>query len=310
MHRSKLIAVAGPTGAGKSELALRIAGEMGGEIVNCDSVQLYRHFDLGTAKIPPERRRGIPHHLLDLLEPDAVFSAGDYARLAAGVIEQIQARGRVPILVGGTGFYLRALLRGLAPAPPRDEAVRARLERRESLRPGSLHRILRRLDPTTAVRIHPHDRHKLIRALEVRLASGRPLSSWFLEPAHPAAGFETLLLGLNPPRDVLYERINRRCALMFERGLVDEVRRILALGYSSACKPFESLGYRQALAVAEGRMTVEEAVTSTQTETRNYAKRQYTWFRREAGLIWLEGFGETVEWQPWVRGFLTAPASG
>jgi tRNA dimethylallyltransferase len=282
----------GPTGSGKSALALRIALAVGGEIVNCDSLQVYRGFDIGTAKVPAAERRGIPHHLVDVIEPAQLFTAGDYARLAETALREIAERGRIPVLAGGTGFYLRALLDGLFPGPSRDETVRTRLQRREQRREGSLHRILQRLDPAAAARIHPNDKNKTMRALEVRLIEGRPLSALFERRRAPLTGFRPIKLGLDPPRELLNARLNARACAIFERGLVDEVRHLLATGVSRGAKPFESLGYKQVLQVADGSLTLEQALESTQLETRRYAKRQITWFRKEQGVHWLAGFGD------------------
>jgi tRNA dimethylallyltransferase len=291
-HLIPLPVIVGPTGSGKSDLALRIALEVDGEIVNCDSLQVYRGMDIGTAKVPATERQGIPHHLIDVIHPAQLFTAGDYARLAETVLREIAGRGRIPVLAGGTGFYLRALLDGLFPGPSRDETLRTRLERREESRSGSLHRILQRLDPTAAARIHPNDKNKTMRALEVRLIEGRPLSALFERGRAPLTGFRPIKLGLDPPREPLYARLNARAGTIFERGLVDEVRRLLASGISPEAKPFESLGYKQALQVVEGSLTLEEALESTQLETRRYAKRQITWFRKEHGVHWLAGFGD------------------
>ncbi|HYL34546.1 MAG TPA: tRNA (adenosine(37)-N6)-dimethylallyltransferase MiaA [Bryobacteraceae bacterium] len=286
--------VLGPTGSGKSELGLRVARELGGEIVNCDSLQLYRGLDIGTAKVPETERQGVPHHLIDVIEPAQLFTAGEYARAARGVLCEIAVRGRTPVLVGGTGFYLRALLEGLSEGPQRDTALRDRLQRRENRRPGSLHRILARLDPESASRIHPNDKNKTLRALEVRLLEGGPMSALFARGRAALAGFRPIRLGLDPPRELLYRRLDERTARMFERGLIEEVRGLLAAGVPPDAKPFESLGYRQALAVLQGRLTLPEAIASTQTETRRYAKRQMTWFRKEPHTHWLHGFGDTA----------------
>jgi len=283
--------VLGPTGSGKSDLAIRIALEVGGEIVNCDSLQLYRGFDVGTAKVREAERCGVPHHLIDLIGPDQVFTAGDYSRVATSALREIATRGRVPIVAGGTGFYLRALLEGLFSGPTRDSAIRERLQRREAERPGSMHRILARLDPAAAARIHPNDKNKTMRALEVRLLAGTPISSLFASGRSALTGFQAIKLGLDPPRELLYQALDARAVHMFEQGLIDEVRRLLASGVSPQAKPFESLGYKQALQVLQGRLTPQEALASTQLETRRYAKRQLTWFRKEPGVNWLHGFG-------------------
>ncbi len=290
-----MVAVAGPTGSGKSELALRLAEEFHGEIVNCDSLQVYRHFDLGTAKLPLEERRGIPHHLIDIAEPDQVFTAGEFARLARDTIAAIAARGRLPILAGGTGFYLRALLDGLFEGPERDQLLRDRLAAREARRPGSLHRLLARFDLATAARIHPNDLPKVTRALEVRLLTRRPASELFREGRSALQGYRTLKLGLLPDRDQLYQRLDARCQWMFDHGLLDEVRRILALGVPATAKPFESHGYKQCLQMLRGELDAHEAVFYAQRNTRRYAKRQITWFQREPDLVWLHGFGAAPE---------------
>jgi tRNA dimethylallyltransferase len=290
-----LVAVVGPTGSGKSDLALDIAEKFNGEVVNCDSLQVFRHFDIGTAKLPISERRGIPHHLIDIVDPDQLFTAGEYARLARETIVGITARGRLPVVAGGTGFYLRALLDGLFEGPSRDQELRERLAARETRRPGSLHRLLRRFDPEASRRIHPNDVPKVTRALEVCLVTQRPVSELFREGRDALQGYRTLKLGLLPEREALYDRLNVRCERMFEAGLVDEVRGILALGYSPRCKPFESHGYKQSLQLINGELNPRDAVFYAQRNTRNYAKRQLTWFRRERNLQWLRGFGDLPE---------------
>lgn len=289
---NRLVAVVGPTGSGKSDLALRICQERRGEVVNCDSLQIYRYFDIGTAKLPPDERRGVVHHFIDVLAPDEVFTAGEYARRVRPLLEEICARDRLPVVVGGTGFYLRALIDGLFPGPRRDDSLRRRLLDRHQRRPGSLHRLLTRIDPEAARAIHGNDTRKVIRALEVCLLARRPITSLFREGRDALRGFQVLKLGLNPPRDALQERLNLRCLRMFEAGLVDEVRRILALGFPPSAKPFESLGYRQALQVVRGELNLKEAVFYTQRDTRRYAKRQMTWFRADGQVVWLSGFGD------------------
>ena len=288
-----LVAVAGPTGSGKSDLALAIAQQFHGEIINCDSLQVYRHFDIGTAKLPLADRRGISHHLIDILDPDQLFTAGEYARLARETIQAIAQRGQLPVLAGGTGFYLRALLDGLFAGPSRDQSLRDRLALRETRRPGSLHRLLSRFDAPTANKIHAHDVPKVTRALEVCLLTRRPVSQLFQQGRDALTGFRTLKLGLLPDRDALYQRLDERCAAMFDGGLVEEVRKILALGYPPESKPFESHGYKQALQFIRGELNLRDAVFYAQRNTRQYAKRQLTWFRREEGLVWLRGFAES-----------------
>ena len=292
-----LVAVAGPTGSGKSELALCLAEEFGGEIVNCDSLQVYRHFDIGTAKLPTAERRGIPHHVMDIVDPDQLFTAGEYARLGRQAVAGISARGLLPLVAGGTGFYLRALLDGLFQGPTRDQPLRDRLSARETRRPGSLHRLLRRFDAESAGKIHANDVPKVMRALEVCIVARRPASELYRTGRDGLRGFRTLKLGLLPDRDALYTHLDDRCAHMFEGGLIDEVRGILALGYARHCKPFEAHGYRQAMQLLDGELSPRDAVFYAQRNTRQYAKRQITWFRREPGLIWLQGFGN----QPDIR---------
>jgi tRNA dimethylallyltransferase len=294
VHASPLIAVVGPTGAGKSELALALARHFHGEILNCDSVQVYRHFDIGTAKISLAERRDTPHHLLDFVDPDELFTAGDYARLGRTILSAVTARNRIPIVCGGTGFYLRALLDGLFEGPGRDEQLRHRLLMREAVRPGAMHRILTRLDPHSASRIHANDTTKLLRALEVRLLTRRPISKLFEQGREALQGYRVLKLGLNPPRQELYERLDARCERMFTTpGILEETQSILAMGFPSNSKPFTSIGYVQALSVLNGEATIEQAIEEARRQTRHYAKRQWTWFRREAGLVWLDGFGNS-----------------
>ncbi len=295
VRQSPLVAVVGPTGSGKSDLALDIAEKFNGEVVNCDSLQVFRHFDIGTAKLPVAERRNIPHHLIDIVNPDQLFSAGEYARLARATIADITSRSRLPVIAGGTGFYLRALLEGLFEGPSRDQELRDRLAARESRRTGSLHRLLTRFDPDAARRIHPNDVPKVTRALEVCVVTRRPVTELFRTGRDALQGYSVLKLGLLPDRDVLYERLDLRCARMFEGGLVEEVRGILALGYSPECKPFESHGYRQALQLINGELSPRDAVFYAQRNTRQYAKRQITWFRRERDLHWLRGFGNLQE---------------
>jgi tRNA dimethylallyltransferase len=287
-----LVAVVGPTGSGKSDLGLAIAEQFAGEIVNCDSLQVYRHFDIGTAKLPVPERRGIPHHMIDVVDPDQPFTAGEYAARTRPLLADIALRGRLPIVVGGTGLYLTALIDGLFPGAGRDEELRRRLAAREARRAGSLHRILRRLDPAAARKIHVNDVKKTIRALEVSLLSGRPISSVHAAGRDRLRGFRVLKIGLTPPRTQLYERLNRRCLAMFEAGLVDEVRRILALGYPASAKPFESHGYRQVIDLIQNTLSYEEALSGACQNTRRYAKRQWTWFHHDKEVLWYDGFGD------------------
>lgn len=289
-----LVVILGPTASGKSILAINLAQQFSGEIVSCDSVAVYRHFEIGTAKPTREQRALVPHHLLDIAEPDQPFTAGEYARQARAVIGDIAQRERLPIVVGGTGLYLRALLEGLFPGPQRSEDLRARLRERAAER-GSpyLHRILARLDPAAAANIHANDAPKLIRAIEVCLTSRSRMSElWQQRGRDPLRGYRVLRIGLNPPREKLYQRINQRAAAMFEQGLVEETRSLLERYGSTAVTPLESLGYRQTAQLLRGELTREQAITATQQGHRNYAKRQMTWFRREPDVLWLEGFGD------------------
>jgi tRNA dimethylallyltransferase len=305
-HPWPLLGIVGPTAAGKSALGLAVAEEIVGEIVNYDSVQVYRGFNIGNGKIPIEGRRGIPHHLLDVVDPDQAFTAGDFRREAQQVLSAIHTRARLPILVGGTGLYLRSLLQGLFDGPPRSEAVRARLRNMAARhRPCFLHRMLIRLDAVSASRIHPHDKQKLIRAIEVCLLARQPMSVMFSQGQAGLEGFRVFKLGLNPPRRELHERINRRVEEMYRRGLLEEVRSALGQSGSAPLKPLEALGYAQACAAVRGEVSVEEAIRQTQTATRRYAKRQITWFRREENVTWFEGFGDDPEVQQraleWLR---------
>ncbi len=287
-----LVAIAGPTGSGKSELALRIAERFNGEVVNCDSVQIYRLFDIGTAKLAAAERRDVPHHLIDIANPDELFTAGDFARIGRPVLREIAGRGRLPVVTGGTGFYLRALIDGLAPGPQRDEKLRAGLRAREAKRPGCAHRFLRRLDPPTASRIHPNDLPKVIRALEICLSERRSATDVFAAGRDALQDFRTLKIGLFPDRAQLYQRLESRMQAMFSIGLIEETAAILERGYASDCKPFESIGYKQALQVLRGELSPKDASFYSARETRRYAKRQMTWFRQEPGLEVFAGFGD------------------
>ena len=289
------ILILGPTGSGKTALSLALGERFNGEIISCDSVAVYRGMNLGSAKPSPEEQRRLPHHLIDVVNPDEVFSAGEYARQARAAMNEIAARQHTPIVTGGTGLYLRALTMGLFPGPARQDDLRARLNRSHARHtPGWLHRLLQRLDPTSAQRIHANDIPKLIRSLEVCLAAKQPLSEAFAQGPNPGrdplTGFRLLRIGLNPPRQALYERLNQRATAMFQSGLIEETRTLLAQ-YGCA-QALDSLGYRQALAVVDSTMTQEQAIAAAQQGHRNYAKRQLTWFRREPEVHWLENFGD------------------
>ncbi len=310
-----LLVVAGPTASGKTALALRLAEELGGEIVSCDSVAVYRLMEIGTAKPTFQERARVRHHCLDLYWPDEACTAGDYARHAREAIAGIRGRGLIPIVAGGTGLYLRALLEGLAPAPKRDEALRARLWARAASRgPAWLYRILQRLDPDrldparlasgAASPIHVNDVPKLIRSIEVTLAARRPQTEQWQAGRDALQGYRVLKLGLAPGdagqnreiRHRLYERINDRAGAMFERGLVAETE-MLRERYGDQCQALGALGYAQAMAVLRGERTLDQAVAAARQGHRNYAKRQGTWFRRVEGMHWLAGFGDEAEVQ-------------
>lgn len=262
-----------------------------GEIVNCDSLQIYRGMDIGTAKPTPLQQQELPHHLYDVREPNEVFTAGEYARLARLVLADITSRGRLPIITGGAGFYLRALLDGLSPAPTRSEPLRLRLEALEARRPASLHRLLHRWDPAASAQIHPKDIHKLVRALEIILIARQPLSQAHAAPKNGLEGYSVLKLGLDPPRPALREQIRLRTGLMFRSGLLAEVQALRQAGFGPEAKAMECVGYKQAQAVLAGSLTLPAAIEDTTIRTSQYAKRQMTWFRRDSETQWLQGFG-------------------
>jgi tRNA dimethylallyltransferase len=298
-----LVVILGPTGSGKTALSLALAARFAGEIVNCDSVAIYRDLVIGTAKPSPQERAQAPHHMLDLVAPEEPFTAGDYARLARQVLAAIAARGHLPIVAGGSGLYLRALLEGLFAGPQRSEQLRERLRRRaREKEAGYLHRVLAHLDRGAAQAIHPNDTPKLVRAIEVCLLARRPMSQLWLAGRQPLSGFRILRMGLNPERGLLYERINQRARQMFAAGLIDETRDLLqryrnpgpsCAGWGAGSPlVLNSLGYRQAAQYLADELTIEEAIVAAQQGHRNYAKRQMTWFRREPDVCWLEGFGD------------------
>jgi tRNA dimethylallyltransferase len=287
-----VLLILGPTGSGKTALSLVLAERFNGEIVSCDSVAVYRGMDLGTAKPTPEERARVPHHLIDIVDPDEPFTAGEYSRSARATLRDIVSREKLPIVTGGTGLYLRALTEGLFAGPARQDDLRRRL-RRSADRHGPvwLHRILARIDLPSAARIHANDTPKLIRAIEVCMAGRKPMSQALARD--PLTGFRLLRIGLNPPRAALYEHLNQRCAEMFATGLIEETRSLLAR-YGHV-KALDSLGYCQAAHVIDGALGLKEAVASAQQGHRNYAKRQMTWFRREPDVHWIEGFGNAPE---------------
>jgi len=288
------VAILGPTATGKSALALALAAERRGEIVNCDSTAVYRGFDIGTDKVEQADRRGIPHHLIDIADPTDEYTAAQYARDAARVIREILARGGVPFVVGGTGFYYRALTRGLFPGPGRDAELRQRLEAIARRRgPSFLHRMLARIDRDSARRIQPGDVKRMIRALEVFFLTGRPLTSHFAETASLIADIDVLAIALRLPAAELSARVTRRVDEQFERGLLDEIRALLRSGVPETARPFGGLVYRQALEHLHGVRGEAETRALIAQENRRYARRQLIWFRKEPNLQWLDGPGET-----------------
>jgi tRNA dimethylallyltransferase len=286
-----LIVIVGATASGKSELAIRLAEQFNGEIVSCDSVAVYREMEIGTAKPSLEDRARVPHHMIDVVRPDEACTAGDYSRGAREAIAGITGRGRLPIVAGGTGLYLRALIDGLFPAPPRQPELRAELRREaEEHGPERLHARLAALDAAAAKAIHANDVSKVVRAIEVSLAAAQPMTEMWQQGRDALTGFRILRIGLDPGRERLYERINQRAAEMFERGLVEETERLVER-YGYDCRALGSLGYAEAVAVLRGEMTRDEAVAKAQQGHRNYAKRQGTWFRRDGDIHWLKGAG-------------------
>jgi tRNA dimethylallyltransferase len=282
----------GPTASGKTALSLELAEKLSGEIVSCDSVAIFREMEIGTAKPTRAERERVPHHLIDVRSPDEPYTAGDYGREAREALAGISGRGRVPIVTGGTGLYLRALLDGLFAGPPRSDALRARLQAKERRHgAGTLHRLLTKLDPSAAAQMHANDLPKIIRALEVPLLTRRTMTDAWKDGRDPLTGYRILRIGLEPPRAQLYERINLRAAAMFEGGLVEETQMLIER-YGYACRPLQSLGYAQAMAVLRDEMSRDEALVSAKQGHRNYAKRQMTWFRREPDVHWLKGCGD------------------
>ena len=292
----RVVAVLGPTASGKSALGLALAERHSGEIINCDATAVYRGFDIGTDKLPVEARRGIPHHLIDAADPTEVYTAAQFARDAAACIRDIHARGGLPVLVGGTGFYYRALTRGLFPGPGADDDLRARLDRVAERRGVErLHRMLVRVDPPSAERIMPRDRKRLVRALEVYLSTGRPLTAHFAETSSPIADVAVTAVALRMPAPVTAERVARRVDEQFARGIVDEVRALLARGVPPTARPFGGLVYRQVMEMLRGVRGEAETRALIVRENRRYARRQLIWFRKEPNLMWFDGPGERAD---------------
>jgi tRNA dimethylallyltransferase len=293
---SRVLAVLGPTASGKSALSLTLAEAFNGEIINCDSTAVYRGFDIGTDKLSREERRGIPHHLIDIAEPTEIYTAARFAQDAEQAIRDIHSRERLPILAGGTGFYYRALTRGLFPGPGADERLRERLDRiAERKGPERLHRLLQSVDPESAIRIMPRDRKRLVRALEVYWSTGQPLSTHFAATRSLIADCEVIAIGLRLPAALTAERVGRRVEQQFARGIVDEVRGLLARGVPADARPFGGLVYRQVMEMLRGVRDERATRALIVQENRRYARRQLIWFRKEPNLIWFEGPGERPE---------------
>jgi tRNA dimethylallyltransferase len=292
----RLVVVLGPTASGKSALGIKLAQELSGEILVCDSAQVYRHFDIGTAKVPAAQQREIPHHLVDLVEPDEVFTAGEYRQRALEVLEDLRRRNKLPILTAGTGLYLRALLEGLADAPTRSEEMRERLRVRTKSRGAAyLHSLLTRLDPETASRIAPRDTQKIIRAIEIRILAGKPVGDIHRSGRTALEGYQVTKIGLLPDRTQLYARIDARMEAMMRAGWAGEVSKLIARGVGVDAKPFQFIGYSELRRQIEARRDPNKAVPAIQQATRRFAKRQITWFRKEPAVDWLAGFGDDPE---------------
>lgn len=291
-----MLAIVGPTASGKSALGIEVALKLNGEIINCDSVQVYKEIQIATAKVPPEERKGVAHHLIDYVSPDVNYTAVEWAREAVKKIEEIEGRGRVPLLVGGTGFYLRALRQPFFVSPPTDESLRQRLNRiREDQGAEHLHGLLRRIDPKAARALYPRDWPRVQRAIEVHLQTGQSIMDQKSDRPEPHESARRLrILALNPPRAELYERINERTEAHFRAGLVDEVRSLLDRGFSPASNALGAHGYRRVVEYLEGLRDLESAIEQTKLDVRHYAKRQLTWFRHEPGVEWFDGFGEQI----------------
>lgn len=289
--------IVGPTASGKSELGIKLALEVGGEIVNLDSVQVYRGISVATAKVSPSERRGVPHHLIDIVEPAENFTAGRYAQLAEQTIREIESRHRTAILVGGTGFYLRALVSPLFEGPETDLRLRKRLLAvRERRGAEHLHRMLARVDPAAAATLKPRDWSRTMRALEFYFQTGKPISEAQLRtPPAPKLAARIRVIALSPPRDQLYARINARAEAMFERGLVEEVRSLIQSGVPPDAKAFQAHGYRRVVEYLQGRRSLEDALNQMKLDTRHYAKRQLTWWRHWPGAMWINRFGDQPE---------------
>lgn len=302
--KKPIFAIVGPTASGKTALGVALAREIGGEIINCDSVQIYREIEIATAKPSLAERGGVPHHLLDYVSPETNYTAADWAADAAAKIVEIEARGKIAILVGGTGFYLRALVQPFFASPKTDERVRGKIKKlREQKGAEHLHKILKRVDPVSANKLFPRDYVRTARALEVFFQTGKPISAQQpnrIEP--PEFANRIKIFALNPPRDLLYERINRRAERHFENGLIKEVENLRKQGISDETNALGAHGYRRAVEYLRGERSLESAIEQTKLDVRHYAKRQLTWFRREENVVWLDGFGDDAAVQTRLLG--------
>jgi tRNA dimethylallyltransferase len=306
-ERPLLVAILGPTAVGKSALGIRLAELLGGEVVACDSTAVYRGFDIGTDKVPMEQQRGIPHHMVDVADPTEEYSAARYAREAAAVIRDVTARGRLPILVGGTGLYYRALTRGFFPGPSRNAELRSRLERIADTKGNAhLHAMLARVDRASALRIQPQDRKRIIRALEVYFLTGRPLTEHFAETASPLPEYDLASFALQIPQEATAARIATRVDAQFEQGLLGEIRALLAAGVPATAHPFTGLVYRQALEHLHGVRDEAETRALIVRENRKYSRRQLIWFRKEPNLVWIQAAGEREATLETVAGAIAA----
>lgn len=293
-----LVVVLGPTASGKSVLGIELARRFDGEVLVCDSTQVFRHFDIGTAKVPPAEQQGIPHHLIDLVEADQVFTAGEYRRRAVAVLGDLETRGKLPVITAGTGLYLRALVEGLAGAPERSEELRGRLREIVERRGAEhLHAILKRMDPDAAEKVAPRDTQKAIRAIEIRMLTHKPVGEVWDAGRDGLEGYHVTKIGLAPERTGLYSRIDARTNAMIDAGWLEEVRQLVASGVSPVAKPFQFIGYAELRDHLAGKLARGEAIRQIQQTTRNFAKRQMTWFRREPDVHWMAGFGDEANVQ-------------
>ncbi len=296
---NSIFAVVGPTASGKSEIAVELALKIGGEIINCDSVQIYREIEIATAKVSAQEMRGVPHHLIGYVAPETNYTAADWAQDAAEKIVEIERRGNIPILVGGTGFYLRALREPFFESPKTDVKLREKLERiRERKGAEHLYKILQRIDKTSAAKLYPRDYVRVQRALEVFFQTGKSISEFQPNRMNPPEfAVQIKIYALNPPRAILYEKINRRTEQHFANGLIDEVEQLREKGLADDTNALGAHGYRRVCEFLRGERTRESAIEQSKQDVRNYAKRQISWFRRETGVVWLEGFGDEAQTQ-------------